>query len=264
VAQGSQQPPKFIVLKYKGDGGSSKVLGLVGKGITFDSGGISIKPSEGMGEMKTDMSGGAIVMAAIKAISELKLKVNVTCLIPTTENMPSGTAIKPGDILKAMNGKTMEIISTDAEGRLILADALAYGKTQDLSLMIDIATLTGACHVALGDFCTGAFPNNQELMNKLVNASQLAGECIWPMPMLDEYKDLIKSSVADIKNSGGRYGGAITAAQFLAEFTGDTPWVHLDIAGTATVERDRGYRVKGATGVMVATLVNFAAAEASA
>jgi len=258
VAQGSQQPPKFIVLKYKGDSASTKTLGLVGKGITFDSGGISIKPSESMGEMKGDMAGGAVVMSVIKAIAELKLKLNVTALIPATENLPGGTALKPGDVLKALNGKTIEIISTDAEGRLILADALSYARKLELSPLIDVATLTGACHIALGDYCTGAFTNNQELVDKVLDAGKSAGEYVWQMPMYEEYKEQNKSDVADIKNSGGRYGGAITAAQFLAEFSEDTPWVHLDIAGTARQESDRGHRVKGATGVMVATLINLA------
>ena len=258
VAQGSQQPPKFIVLKYKGDGASTKTLGLVGKGITFDSGGISIKPAESMGEMKGDMAGGAVVMMTIKAIAELKLKLNVTALIPATENLPSGTALKPGDVLKALNGKTIEIISTDAEGRLILADALSYARKLELSPLIDVATLTGACHIALGDYCTGAFTNNQELVDRVLDAGKSAGEYVWQMPMYEEYKEQNKSDVADIKNSGGRYGGAITAAQFLAEFSEDTPWVHLDIAGTARQESDRGHRVKGATGVMVATLINLA------
>jgi leucyl aminopeptidase len=258
VAQGSQQPPKFIILRYKGDSEFHKALGLVGKGITFDSGGISIKPSEAMGDMKGDMAGGAVVMAAIRAISELKLKLNVTGLIPATENMPSGSALKPGDVLRALNGKTIEIISTDAEGRLILADALSYARKLELSPLVDVATLTGACHIALGDFCSGAFTNNQELVGKVIRASKSAGEYIWQMPMYEEYKELNKSDVADIKNSGGRYGGAITAAQFLGEFSEDTPWVHLDIAGTVRQESDRGHRVKGATGVIVATLVNLA------
>jgi leucyl aminopeptidase len=258
VAQGSVQPPKFIILKYKGDPASKKTLGLVGKGITFDSGGISIKPSEGMGEMKGDMAGGATVMSVIKAIAELKLKLNVTALIPATENLPSGSAIKPGDVLKALNGKTIEIISTDAEGRLILADALSYGRKLELSPMIDVATLTGACHIALGDYCSGAFTNNQELVDKLINAGKSAGEYVWQMPMFEEYKEQNRSDVADVKNSGGRYGGAITAAQFLAEFSEDTPWVHLDIAGTDRAESNRGHLVKGATGVMVSTLINLA------
>ncbi len=257
VAQGSRQPPKFIVLHYRGGDSSETDVALLGKGITFDSGGISIKPSEGMGEMKGDMAGGAAVMAAISAIAQLKPKVNVMALIPATENLPGGSALKPGDILTAMSGKTIEIISTDAEGRLTLADALGYAKKHGAKLIVDVATLTGACRVALGDVCTGVFGNNQELVDKVIAAGAEAGELIWQMPMYEEYKEQNKSDVADIKNTGGRYGGAITAAQFLAEFAGDTPWVHLDIAGTNMSEKERKYLVKGATGVPVRTLVNL-------
>ena len=257
VAQGSQQPPKFITLNYKGNDSTKPDLVLVGKGITFDSGGISIKPSEAMGEMKGDMGGGAAVIAAMDAIAQLKPKINVTALIAATENLPSGNALKPGDILTAMNGKTIEIISTDAEGRLTLADALSYANKLEAKRIIDVATLTGACIVALGNVCSGAFSNNQELSNKVIAAGAEAGERIWPMPMYDEYKEQNKSDVADIKNVGGRYGGAITAAQFLAEFVGDTPWVHLDIAGTNLTDKEQGYLVKGATGIPVRTLVNL-------
>jgi leucyl aminopeptidase len=258
VAQGSHQAPKFIVLEYEGDSSSGRTLGLVGKGITFDSGGISIKPSEGMADMKGDMAGGATVIATLRALAELKPMINVTGLIPATENLPGGAALKPGDILKAMNGKTIEIVSTDAEGRLILADALSYACKRGLSLLVDVATLTGACRIALGTICTGAFTNNQELLNKFIKAAEAAGECVWQMPMFEEYKEGNKSDVADIKNSGGRNGGAITAAQFLSEFVEDTPWVHLDVAGTSMSDKDKGYLVKGATGVGVRTLVNLA------
>ena len=258
VAQGSHQAPKFIVLEYEGDSSSERTLGLVGKGITFDSGGISIKPSEGMADMKGDMAGGATVIATLRALAELKPMINVTGLIPATENLPGGAALKPGDILKAMNGKTIEIVSTDAEGRLILADALSYARKRGLSLLVDVATLTGACRIALGTICTGAFTNNQELLNKFIKAAEAAGECVWQMPMFEEYKEGNKSDVADIKNSGGRNGGAITAAQFLSEFVEDTPWVHLDVAGTSMSDKDKGYLVKGATGVGVRTLVNLA------
>jgi len=257
VAQGSQQPPKFIVLHYKGKDSAETDVALVGKGITFDSGGISIKPSEGMGEMKGDMAGGAAAMAAISAIAQLKPKINVAAIIPATENLPSGKALKPGDILTAMNGKTIEIISTDAEGRLILADALSYAKKLGAKFMVDVATLTGACRVALGDVYSGAFSNNQGLMDKVIAAGAEAGELIWQMPMHEQYKEQIKSDVADIKNVGGKWGGAITGAQFLAEFVGDIPWVHLDIAGTSLSEKEQGYLVKGATGVPVRTLVNL-------
>ena len=257
VAEGSRQPPKFIILRYRGGDSAEADMVLAGKGVTFDSGGISIKPSRKMGEMKGDMAGGAAVMAAMSAIAQIKPRVNVTALIPATENLPSGSALKPGDIVTAINGKTIEIISTDAEGRLILADALGYAEKLGAKVIIDVATLTGACQVALGDVVTGAFGNNQGLVDKVIAAGDEAGELIWQMPMYDQYKEQNKSDVADIKNVGGRYAGAITAAQFLAEFVGDTPWVHLDIAGTSMSEKEKTYLVKGATGVPVRTLVNL-------
>jgi len=257
VAQGSLESPKFITLHYKGSDSNEIGVALVGKGITFDSGGISIKPSEKMEEMKGDMAGGASVMAAISAIAQLKPKINAIAIIPATENLPSGNALKPGDVLTAMNGKTIEIISTDAEGRLVLADALGYANKLGAKHLVDVATLTGAMKIALGDTYTGAFGNNQELIDRVVAAGAEAGELIWPMPMHEEYKEQNKSDVADIKNIGSKYAGAITAAQFLAEFAGDTPWVHLDIAGTNMSEKERGYLVKGATGIPVRTLVNL-------
>ena len=257
VARGSDQPPKFIVLSYKGRRAQATDMTLIGKGITFDSGGISLKPSGGMDEMKGDMAGGAAVMAALSAIAQLKLKTNVTTIIAATENMPNGTALKPGDILTSMSGKTIEIISTDAEGRLTLADALEYARKQGTKYIVDVATLTGAVRVALGDICTGVFSNNKELENKILAAGTEAGELLWPMPMYEEYKELNKSEVADIQNTGGRWGGAITAAQFLAEFAGDTPWVHLDIAGTFTSNKAHDHIVKGATGIPVRTLINL-------
>ncbi len=257
VAQGTEQPPKMIVLSYKGDPNSSVTVGFIGKGLTFDSGGISLKPSEAMHEMKGDMSGGAIVMAALTAISQLKLKINVTAIIPATENLPSGKALKPGDILKALNGKTIEVINTDAEGRLILADALSYAVKQGITPLIDIATLTGACHVALGDLCSGIFTNDPKWADKVIRAGEAVGERLWQLPMYEEYKELNKSDVADLKNSGGRYGGAITAAQFLSEFVDGKPWAHIDIAGTFFAEKEQGYLIKGATGVCVRMLVNL-------
>ncbi len=257
VARGSRQPPKLILLNYKGGDPAKSPLGLVGKGITFDSGGISIKPSEGLGDMKGDMAGGAAVIAAMRAIGELRPKVNVTALVPATENLPDGAALKPGDIVQASNGKTIEVVTTDAEGRLILADALCYARKLGLSPVVDVATLTGACHIALGDFCTGAFGNNQELVDRVIKAGEEAGEYIWQMPMYEEYKEQNKSDIADIKNSAGRWGGAITGAQFLAEFVAETPWVHLDIAGPSHAEKERTYLVKGATGVAVRTLANL-------
>lgn len=262
VARGSNEPPKLMTLSYRGDGRSQEALGFLGKGITFDSGGISIKASEGMGEMKGDMAGAAAVVTALGAIAQLKPQVNVTAIIPATENLPSGTALKPGDILKAMNGKTIEVISTDAEGRLILADALCYAQKLGLSPLIDLATLTGACRIALGTLYGGLFSNNRDLAEKVLKAGERAGERMWQMPMPAEYKELIKSEIADIKNSGNRLGGAITAALFLAEFAGDTPWVHVDIAGPASSTKESGYLVKGATGFGVRTLVEFALSEA--
>jgi len=257
VAAGSKQPPRFIILRYKG-GGSGKIdIALVGKGITFDSGGISIKPSHKMEEMKGDMAGGAAVMAAMGAIARLKPKVNVTALIPATENLPGGSALKPGDVVTALGGKTIEIISTDAEGRLALADALGYANKLGAKAIVDVATLTGSVLVALGDVCTGAFGNDQGLVDKVIAAGADVGELIWQLPMYDRYKEQNESQVADIKNVGGRYAGSITAAWFLSEFVGDTRWVHLDIAGTSMTEKERGYLVKGATGVVVRTLVNL-------
>jgi len=257
VAQGSQQPPKFITLHYRGRKSATVDMALVGKGITFDSGGISIKPAEGMGDMKGDMAGGAAVIAALTAIARLKPRINIVGLVAATENLPGGSALKPADIVTAMNGKTIEIISTDAEGRLTLADALGYANQLKAKLIVDVATLTGACRVALGDIVTGAFGNNQDLMDKVLAAGTAAGELTWQMPMYQQYQEQNKSDVADIKNTGGRYGGAITAAQFLAEFVGETPWVHLDIAGTFMTDKTRNYLVKGATGVPVRTLVNL-------
>jgi leucyl aminopeptidase len=258
VAQGSVQPPKLICLRYRGAGDDDIHLALVGKGVTFDSGGISIKPSNKMEEMKGDMAGGASVIAAISAIAQLKPKINVMAVVPAVENLPSGTAIKPGDVLTSMSGKTIEIISTDAEGRLILADALGYVNQFKPKNVIDVATLTGACIIALGVITTGAFTNNQELVDKVIAAGKKAGEPAWQLPMFDEYKEQNKSQYADVKNVGNRGANSITAAQFLAEFAGDAPWVHLDIAGTADSERERGSIVKGATGVPVRTLVNLA------
>ncbi len=263
VARGSSQAPKLITLSYKGDEQSDSSIGFIGKGVTFDSGGISIKPSEGMGEMKDDMAGGATVMAALSAIAQLKPKVNVTSIIPATENLPSGTALKPGDVLKAMNGKTIEVISTDAEGRLILADALGYAQKLGLSPLVDVATLTGACCIALGTLYSGLFGNDQELVDKVLKAADRTGEKLWQMPMPEEYKEQNKSEIADVKNTGNRYGGAITAALFLAEFIDNTPWVHLDIAGTASSSKESGYLVKGATGVGVRTLGELALGEAN-
>lgn len=262
VAKGSSQAPKLITLSYKGDESCNSSIGFIGKGVTFDSGGISIKPSEGMGEMKDDMAGGAVVMAALSAIAQLKPKVNVAVIVPATENLPSGSALKPGDIVKAMNGKTIEVISTDAEGRLILADALSYAVRQGLSPLVDVATLTGACRIALGTLYSGVFGNKQEQIDSVLQAADIAGERLWQMPMPEEYKEQNKSQIADVKNTGDRYGGAITAALFLSEFVSNTPWVHIDIAGTASSNKESGYVVKGATGVGTRTLIELALLQA--
>jgi leucyl aminopeptidase len=257
VSQGSQQPPKFIIVGYKAKRTNDIDLVLAGKGITFDSGGISIKPSEGMADMKNDMAGGATMLGTMRVIAQLKPRINVTALVPATENLPSGTALKPGDIIKAMNGETIEVLNTDAEGRLILADALSYAVKIKAKAIIDAATLTGACMVALGKICTGVFSNNQALAERILAAGKESGEYAWQLPMFEEYREQLKSDIADIKNIGNRYGGAITAAKFLADFVKNTPWVHLDIAGTADTTTEKGYQVKGATGVPVRTLVNL-------
>ncbi|MBE0430336.1 MAG: leucyl aminopeptidase [Dehalococcoidia bacterium] len=262
VARGSNQPPKLITLSYKTDASSNSGLGFLGKGITFDSGGISIKPSDGMGEMKSDMAGAAAVIAALVAIARLKPQINVTAVTPVAENLPSGSALRPGDVLRAMNGKTIEVISTDAEGRLILADALCYARKLGLSPLVDVATLTGACRIALGTRYAGLFANDQDLASRILNAAQRTGEGIWRMPLPDEYREQIKSDIADIKNTGERPGAAITAALFLSEFVEDTPWAHMDIAGPAYGNKESGYLLKGATGFGVRTLLELALQEA--
>ena len=261
VARGSAEPPKFMVLEYKGDSGNpDNNLGLLGKGITFDTGGISLKGAAGMEAMKGDMAGAASVISAIGAIAQLKPKINVTAIAAATENMPGASAQKPGDVLRTMSGKTVEVENTDAEGRLVLADALGYARQMGLRLLVDVATLTGAIVTALGDICTGAFTNDQALLASVVSAGETTGERMWQLPMYQEYKEQNKSQVADVKNTGGRKAGSIAAAQFLAEFSEDTPWVHLDIAGTSMSDKESGYQVKGATGVPVRTLVNLALA----
>ena len=257
VAAGSAQPPKFIILRHRGNERNKGTIGLLGKGITFDSGGISIKPSAGMERMKGDMSGGAAVISAMWALSKLEAPVNVTALIPATENMPSGTAIKPGDVLRAMNGKTIEVINTDAEGRLILADAICYARNENLSPVIDVATLTGAMQIALGPAATGFTATDDSLAEAVVKAGQACGERMWRFPLIDEYRKSLKSTVADIKNTGNRYGGAISAAKFLHFFAEDTPWVHIDMAPTDSVDKDKGAFVKGATGIPTRTLVHL-------
>ncbi|MEI6611060.1 MAG: leucyl aminopeptidase [Deltaproteobacteria bacterium] len=257
VASGSNEEPQFIILEYSGGKKSEAPIVLIGKGLTFDSGGISIKPSEKMDEMKTDMSGGAAVMGAIMAALNLELPLNIVGLIPATENMPSGTAYKPGDILKSFSGKTIEVINTDAEGRLILADALSYASKYKPAAIIDVATLTGACIVALGDDVIGMLGTNDKLKSEINKAAKATGELVWELPLWECYSELIKSDIADYKNSGGRAAGTITAAAFLSKFVGDFPWVHLDIAGPAWTAKDRTYIPKGASGVAVRLLVEY-------
>ena len=258
VAQGADEPAKFIILRHKGDDTDDTVdLGLLGKGITFDSGGLDIKQAANMRHMKGDMGGGAAVIAAMKGIGRLKLKLNVTAMVPATENMPGGRAQRPGDV-KTMSGKTVEIDNTDAEGWLVLADATTYAKSQGVERLVDVATLTGAVNVALGNLCTGAFGNDQSFTDRVVAAGNRIGERTWQLPIYDEYKEHYRSDVADIKNTGGRGAGAITAAMFIGEFAGDCPWVHLDIAGTNVADKHRGHITKGATGVPVRTLVELA------
>jgi leucyl aminopeptidase len=258
VAQGSDEPAQLIVMRYSPPGAPEKpVLGLVGKGITFDSGGISIKPADGMEKMKYDMAGGAAMLGAIRAIALLQPQVKVIGIVCATENMPSGKAQKPGDVQIAMSGKSIEIINTDAEGRLVLADGLAYARQLGATHLIDAATLTGAVVVALGGVNAGVFANNDEMYARFEKAEQRAGEKMWRMPLDDEYRELIRSGIADIKNTGGRYGGAISAAMFLKEFVEDIPWIHLDIAGTAWTEEAKSWIALGPSGIAVRSIVEF-------
>lgn len=263
VAKGSHQPAKFLILRHRG-GADEPGIGYCGKGITFDTGGISIKPAANMEAMKQDMSGAAAVVASMGAIADLEIPINVTALAPCTENMPGGNAIKPGDLLTAMNGTTIEVINTDAEGRLVLADALSYANHMGLSPLIDVATLTGAAAVALGDVATAVMSNDDDLAAEVIAAGKLAGEKFWQLPMFDEYDEQLRSQVADVKNVGGRLAGAITAAKFLQRFAGETPWAHLDMAGTDDASKTRGTQVKGASGVPVRSLVRFAETRAAA
>jgi leucyl aminopeptidase len=261
VSQGSAEPPALIVLRYEPAGvKDGPVLGLVGKGITFDTGGISIKPADKMELMKYDMAGGAAMLGALRAIALLKPKVRVIGIVCAAENMPDGKAQKPGDVQTAMSGKTIEIINTDAEGRLVLADGLAYARQLGATHLIDAATLTGACVVALGMVNAGAFSNNDEAYAKFQGALATSGEKFWRLPLGDEYADMIKSDIGDIKNTGGRAGGAITAAEFLKVFAEDTPWIHLDIAGMAWIEDSRPYIAKGPSGIAVRSILEWARA----
>lgn len=258
VARGSERPPRLVVLEHK-KGGDKPTLALVGKGVTFDSGGLSLKSTDNMVDMKCDMAGAAAVLCAMQAIAELQLRLNVVGIMALVENMPSGKAMKLGDVLKARNGKTIEVLNTDAEGRLILADALAYAVDLKAAHIVDLATLTGACLVALGPDVAGCMSNNEAWSQQVLAASQAAGEKTWPLPMFPHYKEMIKSDVADMKNTGGsRYAGAISAAKLLEEFVADTPWVHLDIAGPAWAEKENATREAGGTGCFVRTLVELA------
>lgn len=255
VARGSAEPPRFIVASYRGDKGAPVLL--VGKSITFDSGGISLKPSEGMEKMKYDMAGGAAVLGALKAASEMRLPLHVVGLLPATENLPGGSASKPGDVVGTVSGKTVEIVNTDAEGRLALADAIGYARRFKPSAIVDVATLTGACSVALGNEAIAMMGNDEGLIEKIKAASEETAERVWRMPLYEEYGEYIESDIADVKNSSGKSGSLVTAGYFLKVFAGDTPWVHLDIAGTAWTDKDRPYCPKGATGVGVRLLLAF-------
>jgi leucyl aminopeptidase len=261
VAQGSPFPPFLIVLRYRPERtAGTDHLALVGKGVTFDTGGISIKPSENMEKMKYDMAGAAAVIGAMQAIAQLKPAIPVSAFVPTVENAVSGKAQRPGDIVTTMSGKTVEVLNTDAEGRLILADALTYANRQNVTHIVDAATLTGAIAIALGHYNVGAFTNQQAFLDRVLAASRAAGEKMWPLPMDEEYKDYLKSSFADLPNIGGRYGGSITAAWFLKEFADPTPWVHLDIASTAWLDDAKPWMAKGPSGVAVRTFVELASA----
>jgi leucyl aminopeptidase len=258
VAQGSEEPPALIVLRYDPEGVTEgPVLGLVGKGITFDSGGISLKPGDNMEKMKYDMAGGAAMIGVMRAIALLKPQVRVLCVVCATENMPDGKAQKPGDVQTAMSGKTIEIINTDAEGRLVLADGLTYARQLGATHLIDAATLTGACVVALGYVNAGAFSNDDAAYAKFESALAASGEKFWRLPLGEEYAEQIKSDIGDIKNTGGRWGGASTAAEFLKVFADETPWIHLDIAGVAWVEDAKPYIAKGPSGIAVRSILEW-------
>ncbi|HXJ91565.1 MAG TPA: leucyl aminopeptidase [Terriglobia bacterium] len=258
VAQGSELPPRLIMLRYTPpEAPAEPVIAIVGKGITFDTGGISIKPAADMHEMKTDMAGGATMLGVMRALAQLKPAVRVMALVPAAENMPSGKAYRPGDVITSMSGKTIEVLNTDAEGRLALADAITYAKQQGATVVIDAATLTGAVSVALGNITTGVFGWNKEWVKRVLASAEAVGDRMWELPIDDDYRDFYKSSIADMANTGGRHGGAITAAMFVGEFAGDTPWVHLDIAGTRWSNEEKPYLAKGPTGHPVRTLVHL-------
>jgi leucyl aminopeptidase len=257
VAQGSAEPPKMIILRYTPKTDSEETIAIVGKGVTFDTGGISIKPADGMEKMKYDMAGGATTLAAMRAIAQLKPNVNVLGIVPAVENMPGGRAQRPGDVVRAMTGKTIEVINTDAEGRLILADAVAYARKLGATKIVDLATLTGAVSIALGDVYVAILGSNQEWVDQIIAAGKATGEKFWQLPLDKEYREQIKSEIADIKNIGGRKAGTITGAYFIREFVEDTPWAHLDIAGTAWNESGKPHLGVGPTAVGVRTLVKL-------
>jgi leucyl aminopeptidase len=257
VASGSKEPPRMIVLEHRTVSLQAPKVALVGKGITFDSGGISLKPAEKMDLMKSDMAGGAVVLGVMQVAARLHLPVHLIGLVPATENLPSGAAYKPGDVLTTMSGQTIEVANTDAEGRVVLADALAYAGRYKPDLILDLATLTGACVVALGDLVAGMMGSDAAVLEELKKSGERVGEAVWPLPLPEEYEEYIKSDIADVKNAGGRMAGAIQGGLFLKKFVKDTPWVHVDIAGPVWTDRDRGYRPKGATGFGVRLIVDF-------
>ncbi|WP_373229137.1 leucyl aminopeptidase [Cohnella sp.] len=261
VGQGSVNPPRMIVIHHRGDPNSKRTLGLIGKGVTFDTGGISIKKAIGMEEMISDMGGAAAVMGVMRAIGEGKPAINIVAVIPAAENMPSGSAFKPGDVIRTYSGKTVEVLNTDAEGRIVLADGLTTALRHGATELIDVATLTGAVMHALGDVTTGALTNEESLMQTFLQAASRAGEYVWPLPSHPEYRNLLKSHVADIKNHGGTWAGAIAGGLFVGEFSEGHPWVHLDIGGTTWMWEDRGFESKGGTGVMVRTLLEYVRSE---
>ncbi|MHC4224087.1 MAG: leucyl aminopeptidase [Planctomycetota bacterium] len=257
VAQASKNEPRLIEFRYRGGGARAKTVALVGKGVTFDTGGISIKPTSGMEDMKFDMCGAGAVFGLMHLVRALQPKLNLHALVPATDNMPGGAAYRPADIVKARNGKTIEVISTDAEGRLLLCDALSYAAEKKPRCIIDLATLTGAVVVALGDGACGLFGNNEDLVGELEAAGQRSGELAWPLPLLPRYSEMMRGTYADLKNAGGRKAGACTAAAFLSEFVGEVPWAHLDIAGVAWSAKDAAYHRRGATGYGVRLLWEF-------
>lgn len=258
VAKGSNEPARLVVIEYRGNPRSKEKIALIGKGITFDSGGISLKPSKNMDEMKSDMAGAAAVLGTMSLLSDLKPKKNVMAVIPLTENMPSGQATKPGDVVRSLSGYTIEITNTDAEGRLILADAITFAKAKGATQIIDVATLTGGCITALGNAASGLMGNDQEFIDKFISVSKGSGQRMWQLPLYDDYKEALKSKVADLKNTSGTgKASASSGAAFLDKFIGDTPWIHIDIAGTAFLEKSQGYLPEGATGVPVRTFIEF-------